>query len=323
MLFGAKCALAVAFVFGVGVEVAGAQPKTADVLAAEGLAAGQRNDFDTAIAKFEKAFETDPKPRYRCNLGTAYYGKSDYGKAHLYLSWCLERIDAAPANLAEVVDFAEAELRKAGMVRVRITATPAKALIKAPGLGPLAAPVTAFLSVGEHQISVSAEGHVAKTEDFTLEVGVDRNLAVTLATVAPDPKVDLGESKPDREPEAIEPDADVGIGSEIVVERKSRWRRPLGYVGAGAAVATLIAAVVLNRGAQSIVDEHSVNGFIPQDQRDRAVLRYNLSLGGFAVAGVFAAGAAVIFALPEKRTTTRLEVAPTDGGAVVGASFSL
>lgn len=317
------------------------QPTPAEKLAADGLAAGQRGDYDAAIDAFIKAFAADPQPRYRCNLGTAYYVRAeqgggssirDYQRAQLYLGWCLDRIASAPQGMARVSGFVEARLREAGMVRVRITGQPANVELTLADLGTLTAPVTVFLPAGEHAIEARRDGYKPGSETFTLTAGQDRNVVAALEAVAAKP-----EPKPEPEPEpgpGPGPKPDPGDGDAAPVGPieggpvDSRWRRTPAYVAAGAAVAGLAVGVGFRIHAGNIVDDRIRGRDLPDNQeyrdaRSDALRAFYIGVAGFAVAGVAAAASAYLFSRPEKRGRLSAGAAPTRGGAVVGFSVSL
>ena len=56
----------------------------AEALSAEAVQAFKAKDYDTAIAKFERAFELDPQPNYKFNIGRVYEEKGDLENAVKY-----------------------------------------------------------------------------------------------------------------------------------------------------------------------------------------------------------------------------------------------
>ena len=62
----------------------GEAPSEADALSAEAVQAFKAKDYDTAIAKFERAYEVDPQPNYKFNIGRVYEEKGDLENAVKY-----------------------------------------------------------------------------------------------------------------------------------------------------------------------------------------------------------------------------------------------
>ena len=63
---------------------AGEPPSEADALSDEAVAAFKAKDYDTAIAKFQRAYEIDPQPNYKFNIGRVYEEKGDLENAVKY-----------------------------------------------------------------------------------------------------------------------------------------------------------------------------------------------------------------------------------------------
>jgi tetratricopeptide (TPR) repeat protein len=62
----------------------GETPSEADTLSEEAVEAFKAKDYDTAIAKFERAYELDPQPNYKFNIGRVYEEKGDLENAVKY-----------------------------------------------------------------------------------------------------------------------------------------------------------------------------------------------------------------------------------------------
>ncbi len=97
---------------------AGETPSEADALSAEAVAAFKAKDFDTAIAKFQAAYDIDPQPNYKFNIGRVYEEKGDLENAVKYYQEFvqspgvdLESREAATARL-KVLRPALAETRE-------------------------------------------------------------------------------------------------------------------------------------------------------------------------------------------------------------------
>ena len=63
---------------------AGETPSEADTLSDEAVEAFKAKDYDTAVAKFERAYELDPQPNYKFNIGRVYEEKGDLQNAVKY-----------------------------------------------------------------------------------------------------------------------------------------------------------------------------------------------------------------------------------------------
>jgi hypothetical protein len=63
---------------------AGEAPSEADTLSTEAVEAFKAKDYDTAITKFERAYELDPQPNYKFNIGRVYEEKGDLENAVKY-----------------------------------------------------------------------------------------------------------------------------------------------------------------------------------------------------------------------------------------------
>jgi tetratricopeptide (TPR) repeat protein len=63
---------------------AGETPSEADTLSDEAVAAFKAKDYDTAIDKFLRAYELDPQPNYKFNIGRVYEEKGDLENAVKY-----------------------------------------------------------------------------------------------------------------------------------------------------------------------------------------------------------------------------------------------
>ena len=295
-----------------------ARADEAEELAAEGLQSAQRGDLEAAAAAFEKAFAANPRPRYRCNLGTVHYSRKDYQRAHVFLRWCLDRVSTAPEGIARVSSFVERELRARGLVRIRVQTQPSGALVTLTDLPALAAPVSAFLPPGEHQVEVALEGHRSRSETVTVEPGVDRNVTVTLEPI----------KAPPTEPPAPEPEPEPKVESITgPIERparraESRWGRTWAWVAGGAAIAGLGIGVGFRLHAGQVVsdelDPPPPDGPEYRSAKNRAERSYHIGIGGFVAAGVLAATSAVLFALPERSRAIQVGAVPTTGGAFVG-----
>jgi tetratricopeptide (TPR) repeat protein len=97
---------------------AGETPSEADTLSDEAVEAFKAKDYDTAIAKFERAYEIDPQPNYKFNIGRVYEEKGDLENAVKYYQQFvqspgvdIESREAATARL-KVLRQALQELRE-------------------------------------------------------------------------------------------------------------------------------------------------------------------------------------------------------------------
>lgn len=120
----AAAIVAVALVHGPVARASAAEPDAgessseADALSAEAVAAFKAKDYDTAISKFQRAYEIDPQPNYKFNIGRVYEEKGDLENAVKYYQEFvqspgvdLESREAATARL-KVLRPALAETRE-------------------------------------------------------------------------------------------------------------------------------------------------------------------------------------------------------------------
>lgn len=134
----------------------------ANALVAEGARLGEAGAFDEAIARFRAAERVLPRAIHDCNLGLTYAMARRFPEAHALLARCVAR---ATGPLPGWVDSERrrvlAELTRGPYTSVVIATTPAATLQLTPLLpdDSFTAPLTAWLSVGEHEITARAEGH--------------------------------------------------------------------------------------------------------------------------------------------------------------------
>lgn len=268
----------------IAARAASADPATADAETkqAEDLAA--RGDFAGAATHYKLAYTADARPELICNAGVAYYKAKDSTRAHLYLSRCLERGTALDAQFVSAVRNAlaavEALVRAGAYTPVDVVTTPAGATIVVSTLGESDAIVGSrllWLANGAHTLTVSAEGHVAKSVEIDAQGRERQPVEVTLerapaeaAVIAPAPETPL---RPADEPSP---------------ERASKM--PAIVATGGTVVALALAGVAYSR-AHAIAEDASFA--VTQEQYDddvAAIDAWNTTMGAAAALGVVGAG---------------------------------
>ena len=160
----------------------------ADELAQDGNDLGRQGQLDAAIVKFKQAYKLFPRALYACNLGLAYVRKTDWARAHSFLSLCRSRWDADEGSTLQPwvnqrIDESVNALRAGAFGQVRVTAQPADAEIRVSAFSSdevIAADRVVWLPQGEHTLTVSREGYVTRTQTVDVARGQETEAAIAL-----------------------------------------------------------------------------------------------------------------------------------------------
>ncbi|MCC7542826.1 MAG: PEGA domain-containing protein [Deltaproteobacteria bacterium] len=212
-----------------------------------GIEAVERSDFARAVVEFAEAYRLDPSPRRLNNLARAEValGRIDDAIAH-YTLFLRAPGDAAPEVVTEARSALERLRAMAGAVT--IDARPAGATVRVDGRevgqAPLVAPVT--LSVGSHQLEVSAPGYVVHQRALAVTRGPQTVVVALVAEPAsaaapPPPRVVARAAAP---PAALRPDDDREPGGGGLLASPIFW----GVVGAVVVGAAVTVGIVVASG---------------------------------------------------------------------------
>ncbi len=261
--------------------------------ATERAAAG---DLAGAVTLFKRAYGTDARAEYQCNIGAAYFKLHDLPRAHAFLTVCLARAGAlkpeAAASFREVLTFVDGELRGGGYAAVDVTVDPPAALVR-PALfaddETFAAPHTFWLPLGKHDIVATATGF----QRGSRQVDLTRNERVPL-------RLQLEPTPPPPPPERIP-------GS----------RRPAA-IALISAVGFLAIGVTFHVLAASTRDDLSRLPAGPDydDTHDRFALQRGVAIGGYALAAVGTGVGIYLWRRAARGTLVPAAAVGADGAAI-------
>ncbi len=146
-------------------------------------------NYDGALAEFERSYALSPRPSVLYNMGVTLQSLRRYPDAVRALERYLREAGSIPAARRTEVDRVLGQLRSL-IAHVTIDAQPAGATIRlderAIGTAPLAQPVD--VGPGSHHLEVWVGGAPVAREDFTIASGESRTVRIAGAPpVASDP----------------------------------------------------------------------------------------------------------------------------------------
>lgn len=163
--------------------LAAADPKEADLAAAQAEVLAKAGDYTAAAAKFRIAWEADKlRPELFCNIGISLYKAKDLVRAYVLLEQCLEQPALDPKIFESVRNAMrpiEDVLRTSGNAPVRIVVEPRAASVEVAEFAPdvqFVGSRVVWLPAGTFHIAARAEGYA----DFTTAVVVDSAAARTV-----------------------------------------------------------------------------------------------------------------------------------------------
>ncbi len=295
----------------------GSPQEVASRLAATAEAHAKAGNYLAAATAYREAYGVSSDVRYLCNVGVAYHRAPDLARAQIYLTECVVRGSSLDAKFVSTVrrtlDQVEAELRKGDFTPVDISVEPANAVVSfdqfAPGETFVGARVF-WVPFGSHVVTVVAEGHTSQTRTVDAQSHTPQAVRVELARAEPIV------TPPDRPAAPALGPASLVPPSEPSVDRTRAPSLAPPVIATAATAALTVGAVVAYLTARSLAGD--VDATAPQAVYDAQVeaarSRQHLSWGLGAAAGV---GAVVSGYLWYRRSTTRVEVTPSSGGAMV------
>ena len=253
------------------------------VAEAEAHVAAKR--FEEAATAYAAAYAEDPQPKYLCNIGVAFHRARDLSRAQAYLSDCVIRGAALDARFISTVrdtlDTVEAQLRVGNYTPVDILVSPKSAEVTVLGETFVGSRVL-WLPYGTHDVTAKADGYETQRRTVDAIDHSQRNLQIALARAR-----------------VVEP---------VTVARS---KRPA-VVATATTGALALAAVLVYLRARGLAGD--VDPMVPRPAYDDAVDRARRwQHASWALAGLAGAGALVTGYL-WMRSTTRVEVTPTEGG---------
>jgi len=297
---------------------AAADPATADQLARQASEAANAGQFAVAAEKYSAAYKADPsRPALFCNVGISYFKGQDLPRAHLLLGLCLERAQLDPAfvsSVRTVLASIETTMRAGGHEPITFAPDPDTATLSLDELGPDATfskRRTVWLKLGTYHLRAHAEGHddrevtvtASSVEPRTVEVRLERHVVEPLPNPNPNPS-------PSPNPTPAPPPP---------VETRSKLL-PIAAT-AGTVIAGGVAVVAWATGFARAKRAKFALGDDVLDADRSAVSTANTV---FAISGAVALAGAGVSAYLWYRVlhtpSTRVEVAPTSGGATVSLS---
>lgn len=276
-----------------------ASAQEARELFTQGQAAYETGDYDTAVARWERAYELDPRPLLQYNLAQAYERLGFLDRAVAAYRVYVENTpgeDARAQNARARIASLETRLTRTSILLTG-GVEGARVTIDGEDRGLLPHPDPFRVEPGSHRIVVRAEGY----EDFVSSVAVSGGQAAELA-------VEMRQGATGNASDTV----DSGGGGGI-------WLP--GVIIAAGGGAALIAGAVL--GGLALGDAGNAPG-PDSDEADSArtlaLVADILMFGGGAIA---VAGLILMFVIQEEGDSTALVpvVGPDYAGAAFSASF--
>ncbi len=151
--------------------------------------------YEDAVAAFEGAYEADPLPRFLFNLARCHEKLGDLARASHYFDRYLAGAPEAQdrERVKALAKMLKLKLKKHSS-RVIVTSMPDGALVVLRGDEVLvegATPLSEWLPFGEHELTVSFEGHDRHVQEVIVRPGSTSEIAVELkprAAVSPEPR---------------------------------------------------------------------------------------------------------------------------------------
>lgn len=157
-----------------------------------GLTLLNAQNFEGALAEFERSYQLSPRPSVLYNIGVTLQALNRYPEAARAIERYLREATNLPAARRAEVERALEQLR-ALIAHVRIEAEPAGAIVRVDGVevgtAPLAQPVE--VGPGRHLVEVIAGGQTIGREEFSIASGQTREvrIAPSAPVQAPTPPV--------------------------------------------------------------------------------------------------------------------------------------
>jgi hypothetical protein len=324
--------------FGQGTKASsrGAQPAADDVdtrvekLYNAGVAAAGKKQWEKARSLFEEAFKLKPVPQIAANLGNTELELGRAREAAEHFEYFLREDKAAKRTDREAVQaLLERATAKIGTLQVTVDVEGAEVLIdgRTVGKSPLAAPI--YVDPGSYTIEARAPGRTPASQQAALAAGAKLSINLKL----PLKVADTGPVGPTKPPPAEEP-----------------WRTPLFYTSIGLGVVGLGLGIGFTAAAASkngAVEDEALRLRLHTSTADlicprgvendpRCTTLYELvktrdkftsiAIGGYALAGLGAAGALALAltrpkGTPDEKNASKVMVVPTLSGMVVSGSF--
>jgi len=270
-----------------------ASAQEARELFTQGQAAYETGDYDTAVARWQRAYEVDPRPLLQYNLAQAYERLGQLDRAvTAYRSYVENtpgddaRAQSARARIASL----EARLTRTS-VRLTGGVEGARVTIDGEERGLLPHPDPFRLEPGTHRIVVRADGY----EDFVSSVAVSAGQAAELPV-----EMRLGTS-------GGAPDTPGGGGLWI----------PGLVIGAGGSAVAIAGAVVAGLALAAAEDAPNGTGPEADDARTLALVGDVLLFGGAAIAVT----GLLLMLLVEDGGEGSTALVPVVGPTYAGAAF--
>lgn len=141
-------------------------------------------DFAGAAEAYKEANETLPAPQAVYKMALAL---DKAGKGPEAMEAYKQFLDAPPPeNMAGQKTSAEARLQELGLGTIKLSSTPAGAMVKVdgqPAAGPT--PLTLSLKPGPHTLEISAPDHEPATRELTVSAASSTEVAVELKALPP------------------------------------------------------------------------------------------------------------------------------------------
>ncbi len=136
-------------------------------------------NFEGALAEFERSYAISPRPSVLLNIGVALQSLHRYPEAARTMEHYLRDAGTlSPARRAEVQNGIDQ--MRALFAHVRVDAQPAGATVRVDGIvagtAPLAEPVE--VGPGRHQIEVELNGQTVARQDVTIASGEERSIRI-------------------------------------------------------------------------------------------------------------------------------------------------
>ena len=281
-------------------------------------ASAKAGDCATAVPKFAKSYQLDPKPGTLRNLG---YCEEQLGRiasawrhfreviekfpASNHVEYARERTAALEARVPKLT------IRLAGGARDGITITLDGESVPQADVGKALA-----VDPGEHEIAVSASGRALARYDITIAEGEKRDEVVRSATLL---------TEHDEKGKASEANPDAGDQSANTMDPLGEGRTVALIVGGGGLTAGVVAAIayLTARNAKESADKAAREGRASDMAHDRAEQNSwhsaSIVLGAVSAAAVGSAVVLWIIAKPAPQAASansRLRAVPVVGNRV-------
>jgi tetratricopeptide (TPR) repeat protein len=268
--------------------------------------------YSEALSKYREALELWDHPSIRFNAGVCLVNMGEPVEAHEFFVASM-RFDGKPHEppvLAQVKTYQT--LLRGQLSTVTITSEQAGVRVILDGEELFVAPGSATRTVtpGQHQLTGSKKGFVARTEAVDARAGLQHHVKVQLQAVG-----------------------------SVEIEYKRRWMPWIPWTIAGAGAAVALVALPLHLSAQSDFDDYDAavaelcpdgcfeDDVIPDDQRDKrssARTKKAFAITTLAVGGAAAVGGLVMVLLNRPQAVERapLQFSASGTGASVRVNYA-